>query len=84
MLAHAANHLGLQDNIGNIGLLLHSEDIGLLTSGTGKAAATAYRQLRHWQHQARLDGQAGRSAKTDLTSESQAILALWRAVFKQK
>ncbi len=84
VLAHAANHLGLQDNIGNIGLLLHSEDIGLLTSGTGKAAATAYRQLRHWQHQARLDGQAGRSAKTDLTSESQAILALWRAVFKQK
>ena len=83
VLAHAANHPGLQDNIGNIGLLLHAEDKGLLPAGTGKAAAAAYRQLRHLQHQARLDEQTGRGAMQDLTFERTAILALWQTVFKQ-
>ena len=84
VLAHAANHPGLQDNIGNIGLLLHAEDIGLLPAGAGKAAAAAYRQLRHVQHQARLDEQTGRGAIQDLMLERSAILALWQTVFKQK
>ena len=83
VLAHAANHPGLQDNIGNIGLLLHAEDIGLLPAGAGKAAASAYRQLRHVQHQARLDEQAGRGAMQGLMLERSAILALWQTVFKQ-
>jgi glutamate-ammonia-ligase adenylyltransferase len=83
VLAHAANHPGLQDNIGNIGLLLHAEDIGLLPAGAGTAAASAYRQLRHVQHQARLDEQAGRGAMQDLLLERSAILALWQTVFKQ-
>ena len=84
VLANSADYPGLQDNIGNIGLLLHAEDKGLLPAGTGKAAAAAYRQLRHLQHQARLDEQTGRGAMQDLTFERTAILALWRAVFMQK
>ena len=83
VLAHAADHPGLQVNLGNIGLLRHAEDIGLLPAGTGQAAAMAYRQLRHWQHQARLDEQAGRGAMQDLRLERTAILTLWQAVFKQ-
>lgn len=82
VLAHAADCPGLQENIGNIGLLLHAQHAELLPPGTGSAAAAAYRQLRHLQHQARLDEQAGRDTQLGLADESAAIQALWRAVFK--
>ena len=55
VLAFAATHVGLQDNIGNIGLMLHAEQVGLLPPGVGQQAAGGYRELRHRQHQALLD-----------------------------
>ncbi len=81
VLAHAARYPGLQDNIGNIGLMLQAQSAGLLPPGVGTAAADAYRELRHWQHQARLDEMAGRDDSARLHPQRDAILQLWRAVF---
>ena len=82
VLAHAATHPGLQDNMGNIGLLQRAESAGLLPAGVGANAASAYRELRHLQHQARLDEQSGREPEQQQASERQAILALWQTVFQ--
>jgi len=81
VLAYAAEHPGLQDNIGNIALLQHAQSVGLLCDNVGQDAATAYRSLRHWQHQARLDEQAQRAPLPDCLSEREAVLALWHKVF---
>ena len=81
VLAHAAGYPGLQDNIGNIGLMLQAESAGLLPPGVGTAAADAYRDLRHWQHQARLDEIAGRDDSGQLHRQRDDILRLWQAVF---
>ncbi len=82
VLANSANHSGLQDNIGNIALLQHAQSVGLLTDGVGQAAASAYRSLRHWQHQARLDEQAQRAPLKDCLQVREAVLTLWRSVFQ--
>ena len=81
VLAHAHAHHDLQDNVGNIALLLRAEKHGLLSPGVGAAAADAYRALRHLQHQARLDEQPGRSDAAEMLPHSTAIKALWSAVF---
>ena len=80
VLAHAADHPGLQANVGNIALLLHAEEVGLLPATVGRQAADAYRLLRHRQHQARLDAHDGRETASALIVPQKAILALWRAV----
>jgi glutamate-ammonia-ligase adenylyltransferase len=81
VLAYAASYPGLQDNVGNIGLMLQAQSAGLLPPGLGTAAADAYRELRHWQHQARLDEMAGRDDSGQLHPHRDAILQLWHAVF---
>jgi [glutamine synthetase] adenylyltransferase / [glutamine synthetase]-adenylyl-L-tyrosine phosphorylase len=81
VLAHAHAHPSLQDNMGNIALLHRAEAAGLLPKGLGVAAADAYRELRHLQHQARLDEQVGRSDAAPMQSHSSAIQAVWSAVF---
>jgi glutamate-ammonia-ligase adenylyltransferase len=81
VLAHAGQHPALLDNAGNIALLLRAEDEGLLPAGVGLEAANAYRELRHLQHQARLDEQVGRVDASSLAVQSTAIKALWSAVF---
>ena len=82
VLAHAADYPVLQDNIGNIGLLLHAESVGLLPDGVGANAASAYRELRHLQHQARLDEQAARAPLDSMAVYSGAIHQLWQHVFQ--
>jgi glutamate-ammonia-ligase adenylyltransferase len=47
----------------------------------GRAAATAYRELRRVQHQARLDEEPTQVRPPALQAERDAILALWAAVF---
>ena len=81
VLAHAHAHPSLQDNMGNIALLHRAEAAGLLPKGLGVAAADAYRELRHLQHQARLDEQVGRSDAAPMQVHSSAIQAVWSAVF---
>ena len=83
VLAYAADHPGLHGNIGNIALLQHAQSVGLLPDNVGLAAASAYRSLRHWQHQARLDEQAQRAPLPDCLRERAAVLALWHTVFPQ-
>jgi len=81
VLAHARQHPVLLGNVGNIALLLAAEQAGLLPAGVGQAAGSAYRELRRIQHQARLDEQPTQVPQKDLDAESNAILALWHAVF---
>ena len=83
VLAHARQHPVLLGNVGNIALLLHAEQAGLLPTGVGQAAGSAYRELRRIQHQARLDEQPTQVPQKDLAAQSSAILTLWRAVFGQ-
>ena len=82
VLAHSGAHAELDGNVGNIALLQRAEQVGLLPSGVGQAAADAYRELRRVQHKARLDEQPTQVADDTLQAERQAILALWRAVFE--
>ncbi|NCT83360.1 MAG: bifunctional [glutamate--ammonia ligase]-adenylyl-L-tyrosine phosphorylase/[glutamate--ammonia-ligase] adenylyltransferase [Comamonadaceae bacterium] len=84
VLAHAAAHPGLLDNLGNIALLQRCEAAGLLPAGVGTAAANAYRELRRVQHKARLDEQStalDAQAAAPLAAHRDAVRALWQAVF---
>ncbi|WP_416406458.1 bifunctional [glutamate--ammonia ligase]-adenylyl-L-tyrosine phosphorylase/[glutamate--ammonia-ligase] adenylyltransferase [Paracidovorax citrulli] len=81
VLAHAGEHPGLCDNVGNIALLQRAEAAGLLPAGVGAAAASAYRTLRQVQHRARLNEEPTRVAPSSLHTEREAVMALWRAVF---
>jgi len=81
VLAHAQQHPTLLANVGNIALLLSAEKAGLLPSGVGEAAGSAYRELRRVQHRARLDEQPTQVPLTELKKECAAIQTLWQAVF---
>lgn len=84
VLKHSAEHPTLQDNVGNIALLQRAEAAGLLPTGIGEQAATAYRELRRTQHRARLDEAkptVAMAALGPLAVHRAAVLALWTAVF---
>jgi [glutamine synthetase] adenylyltransferase / [glutamine synthetase]-adenylyl-L-tyrosine phosphorylase len=81
VLAHAQQHPTLLANVGNIALLLSAENAGLLPTGVGVAAGSAYRELRRVQHRARLDEQPTQVPSAELEKECEAIQALWHAVF---
>ena len=81
VLAHAQRHPALLGNIGNIALLSHAEQAGLVPVGVGEAAGAAYRELRRVQHRARLDDQPTQVPTAALEKECAAIQTLWRAVF---
>jgi glutamate-ammonia-ligase adenylyltransferase len=81
VLSQSAAHPELIPNVGNIALLQRAEEAGLLPPGVGQRAASAYRELRRAQHQLRLDEASTQVPLTTLTSERDAMLALWRAVF---
>ena len=81
VLGRSAAHPELLDDVGNIALLARAEDAGLLPPGVGRTAADAYRELRRSQHRARLDEQPTQVPPATLAAQSDAVLALWRAVF---
>ena len=84
VLAHAAAHPELLDNLGNIALLQRCEAVGLLPAGVGVSAANAYRELRRVQHKARLDEQStalDAEAAAPLAAHRTAVRSLWQAVF---
>ncbi len=80
VLLHSSAHPELRANVGNIALLQRAETVGLLPAGVGVNAANAYRELRHVQHQARLNEEPTQVEPERLASERDAILALWNAV----
>jgi glutamate-ammonia-ligase adenylyltransferase len=81
VLAHAAAHAGLLDNLGNIALLQRAEAAGLLLPGMGRAAADAYRELRRVQHRARLDEKPTQVEPEGVAAWRDAVLAAWHHVF---
>ena len=81
VLAYSHSHDSLSANLGNITLLHHAEQAGLLPQGVGVAAADAYRVLRKVQHTARLDEQPTQVDAASLHDERLAIERLWTAVF---
>ena len=81
VLGHSGSHAELLDDVGNIALLRRAEAAGLLPAGVGAGAADAYRDLRRAQHRARLDEQPTQVEPATLAGQSEAVTALWRAVF---
>lgn len=81
VLLCSGEHPQLRGNIGNIALLRHAEQAGLLPEGVGRAAADAYRALRRIQHNARLDEASGKIDPQAAAPHRDAVLDLWRAVF---
>jgi [glutamine synthetase] adenylyltransferase / [glutamine synthetase]-adenylyl-L-tyrosine phosphorylase len=81
VLGHGGTRPELLDDVGNIALLQRAEAAGLLPAGFGSGAADAYRDLRRAQHRARLDEQTTQVEPALLAAQSNAVLALWRAVF---
>lgn len=80
VLLHTAKHPELADNVGNIALLQRAEKASLLPAGVGEAAANAYRELRRVQHHARLNEEPTDVVPSELQSECEAVLHLWRVV----
>jgi len=81
VLSQSRQHPELMVNAGNIALLERAEVLGLLPTGIGHAAASAYRTLRQLQHRARLNEESPQVGPDQMQAERQAILALWQAVF---
>jgi [glutamine synthetase] adenylyltransferase / [glutamine synthetase]-adenylyl-L-tyrosine phosphorylase len=77
VLAQSATQPLLRGNLGNITLLRHAEQAGLLPAGMGEAAATAYRTMRQWQHRARLDEASTQVDPAPLQAHITAVQALW-------
>ncbi len=81
VLAHAAAHPELLDNVGNIALLGRAARAGLIEAGLAAQVADAYRRLRQLQHQLRLnDASYARVAPQQLADERAAVRSLWAAV----
>ena len=84
VLSQSAAHPELIDNVGNIALLQRAQAAGLLPGTVGQQAASAYRELRRVQHQARLNEEPTQVMPPALQPEREAIQALWRAVFDEQ
>jgi glutamate-ammonia-ligase adenylyltransferase len=82
VLAHSREHPSLRGNLGNITLLRHAEEAGLLPAGMGVAAGDAYRELRRIQHRARLDEAAPQLPLAEARPLAEPILAVWRHVLE--
>ncbi len=83
VLAHAKTQPALSPNSGNIALLLAAQLASLLPAPMGQLAADAYRELRRFQHKARLDERPTHMPKAQMASEQAAIAALWAYVFEE-
>jgi len=81
VLAHSATHPELLDNAGNIALLARAADASLIDADAATAVAQAYRDLRRLQHGLRLnDARYARVEPATVTSQREAVRALWEAV----
>jgi glutamate-ammonia-ligase adenylyltransferase len=82
VLAHAATHPELLENVGNIGLLKIASRLALIEPELAAAAADAYREYRRVQHGMRLDGAAfARVPPAQVADRIEVVGRLWRAVF---
>jgi len=82
VLAQAASHPQLLDNLGNIGLLKIAAGLALVEPPVALAAADAYRDYRRIQHGMRLDGaEFARVPRERVAGQIEAVMRLWQAVF---
>ena len=82
VLAHSHRHRDLTGNLGNIALLGMAAGHGLIDSNLAEACRHAYREFRRRQHALRLNGaRYARVPAAQVASETEAVKALWRAVF---
>lgn len=80
ILAYACDYPLLEDDVGNIALLLRAQGAGLLMAPFGQQAADSYRLLRQIQHRARLDGMESFS-DGQLQASCEPGKRLWHQVF---
>ena len=82
VLRHACAYPQLTRNTGNIALLKLFGELGLIDAVLAATVGDAYRALRKFQHQLRLQGQDNARVEPALVAEHVAsVLMLWQAVF---
>ena len=82
VLLHARDHEILVQNLGNIALLRHAAEAGLIPGELAQRVGDAYRTLRREQHALRLqDIEKARVPQEALAAERAAVFELWERVF---
>jgi len=82
VLQYASKYRELTGNIGNIALLKLSGELGLVDAALAGAVADAYREMRKWQHQLRLQGQEqSRIDPARVNIHAANVKLLWEAIF---
>ena len=82
VLGHAHRHPRLCGNLGNIALLGIAAELGLIPSRLAEPVRSAYREFRRMQHVQRLNaGRRARVERASVSRRSEAVGALWQAVF---
>jgi len=71
VLGHAYKHSELTYNIGNIGLLKLSGELGLISKSDAEAVLEAYREFRHIQHRLRLNTDSTQSGNQSIQNRQQ-------------
>jgi glutamate-ammonia-ligase adenylyltransferase len=83
VLQHAARYPELTGNIGNIALLHLAGQLGLVDAVLAGAVADAYRDMRKWQHQLRLQGlEQARIEPARVAPLAAKVKQLWQTIFK--
>ncbi|TXI95320.1 MAG: bifunctional glutamine synthetase adenylyltransferase/deadenyltransferase, partial [Burkholderiaceae bacterium] len=82
ILRHAHQHPELTGNLGNIALLKRCGELGLIPQDQAFATANAYRMLRKFQHNIRLQGDEKARVKHEKVAEAvRASKQLWECIF---
>ena len=82
VLQHAAQYSELTGNIGNIALLHLAGQLGLVDATLAASVADAYRDMRNWQHQLRLQGQdQSRVPMEKAAAHAANVRLLWNSIF---
>ncbi len=82
VLRHSHDYPQLTVNTGNIGLLRLFGSLGLVEPALAAAVGDAYRAMRKWQHQVRLQGsERARVAPSQVQPHADNVVRLWRACF---
>lgn len=82
VLAYACDHPELEDDVGNIALLIRAQQAGVLMDPFGQQASDSYRLLRQIQHRARLDGgDTAVLSDEQLRAACEAGVRLWQQIF---
>jgi len=82
VLAHAAEHAVLTQNLGNIALLNQLAELGIIDAGLAQQVSDAYRDYRRLQHASRLQGDMQAKVQYQhVQAHAEAVKMLWSSVF---